>query len=76
MADITLHGNGIPCPSCELRREARDPWDSSPVPCNDCNGTGRKGTDFQAYLDAVAWAKEHYWPAKEAAWAAQNEATA
>lgn len=65
MADPGLHENGEPCPACALRREAEDKTSilRTPVPCNNCGGTGRIGfSDAQIVATAAAWAREHYWP--------------
>lgn len=73
-ADATLHGNGICCPACELRRESRDPMDETPVPCNTCGGTGRVGhSDHDIIRTSTAWAKEHYWPERIRRWELQNQ---
>jgi hypothetical protein len=76
MPDASLHGNGDDCPACALRRDelrAARAMDQS-VPCNFCGGEGRVGRAVAAIIrEACAWAIEHYWPAKEAEWRAQNE---
>lgn len=74
MADAFLHGNGHPCPACSLRREDLAPRVSAEpeeVPCNECGGTGRIGIpDTDLVRESAAWARAHYWPAREARWAA------
>lgn len=69
--DPGLHGNGVPCPACELRREqlvAEAAMDQS-VACNFCAGTGRVGRAVAEIVrEAVAWAAEHYWPERVARW--------
>lgn len=73
--DHTLHDNGETCPACELRREARDPWDASPVPCNTCGGSGRLAfTKADVVNRSAAWARKHYWPERERRWAILNGA--
>lgn len=80
--DSTLHGNCIPCPSCELRREALTGLSGEfgpitdhrhvHVPCNDCGGQGLRPLTAQQVVDAAAAeARAKYWPAKEAVWAEQ-----
>jgi hypothetical protein len=71
--DKALHGNGVPCPACELRRdnlrESRA-MDQS-VGCNFCGGEGRVGKATQEIIrEACEWARREYWPAREAEWAA------
>lgn len=71
--DATLHENGDPCPACELRREDRDPWDTTPVPCNTCRGSGRVSRgEVEVAARSVAWARKCYWPEREARWKLQN----
>ena len=75
MADRTLHGNGTECPACALRREGMDTAAilRPHVPCNYCGGVGRLPIAEAAIVaEAVAWAREHYWPARKALWALQN----
>ena len=78
MRDPTLHGNGDNCPACELRRDelrAAAAMDQV-VPCNFCGGTGRVGRAVAEIIrEACLWARENYWPAREAAWAAQAGTT-
>lgn len=74
--DITLHGNGVDCPACALRRDdlrAAAAMDQA-VPCNFCGGAGRvERAVAEIIREACAWAVANYWPACEAAWARQNE---
>lgn len=76
MPDITLHGNGDNCPACELRRDelrAAASMDQA-VSCNFCGGTGRVGRAVvEIVREACEWARREYWPAREAAWRAENE---
>ncbi len=69
MPDPTLHGNGYTCPACELRREADrkcSAFESSDIPCNQCNGIGRIAkTAAQIVAEQVAWAREHHWSQKQ-----------
>lgn len=65
MADITLQGNGYPCPACELRREVEDKTQimRPDVPCNVCKGLGRLGfSDAEIVGRAVDEARRLYWP--------------
>lgn len=69
MTDRTLHGNGEPCPACELRREGVDAAAiiRPAVPCNLCGGVGRMAIpDAAIVAAAVARARVHYWPAFDA----------
>ncbi len=73
MADPTLHGNGIACPACELRREEahRHFTGRIDVPCNNCGGTGRVAFSTSDIIRGhVVWARENYWPERIARWAA------
>lgn len=77
MPDISLHGNGVPCPACELRRDQLREGKAldQRVECNFCGGLGRVGRAVEAIIkEAVEWAAVHYWPAKEAEWARKNAA--
>lgn len=65
MADPFLHGNGYPCPACELQREAdreRTVFGSKVrPPCNNCEGTGRIAKPkAQIVSEQVASARIHY----------------
>ncbi len=76
MANPALHHNGTSCPQCELRREAvnLEFTGAADVPCNGCGGTGRIAhSDTTIVRDCVEWAREHYWPEREARWALQNQ---
>lgn len=66
MPDITLHGNGAPCPGCALRRASDvDLWGPSTTDCNACGGVGRIARPIENIIaDHVAWAREHYWPGR------------
>lgn len=78
MADMTLHGNGENCPACELRRgpQRSDRAMNQSVECNFCGGSGRVGRAVADIIrEAVVWAKEHYWPEREKAYAKHNEAS-
>lgn len=73
--DPNLHHNGEMCPACECRRESRNPMDETPVPCNNCGGSGRVTRGETTVIrDCVTWAKKHYWPERERRWAEQNGA--
>ena len=75
MPDIGLHGNGVPCPACELRREAliEGRAMNQSVECNFCGGVGRVGRAVEAIIrEACEWAAANYWPQKEAEWAREN----
>lgn len=68
MADLTLHGNGYPCPACALRREAEDKSAvlRPDVPCNVCRGLGRLGySEAEIVRRTVEEARRLYWPAFE-----------
>ena len=70
MPDKHLHGNGKPCPACELRRAAHQRQDIA-LPCNKCGGTGHLPIPTRTIISqAVAEARRHYWPAVEARWRA------
>lgn len=75
MPDPALHGNGDPCPACEMRREAmaaRGEWPEV-RDCNVCAGTGRLPREIAVIVaETVAEARRLYWPAVEARWAAHN----
>jgi len=72
MPDRYLHGNGEPCPACELRRAA-EPWLVTPVPCNQCKGKGRIPIPTMEIIRrATDDARRSYWPAVEARWQACN----
>jgi hypothetical protein len=75
MVDITLHGNGEDCPACALRRDylrAAGAMDQV-VSCNFCGGTGRVGRAVAEIVrEAVTWARDHYWPERDARWADQT----
>lgn len=76
MADLTLHGNGYPCPACELRREIEDKTQimRPGIACNVCKGVGRLGfTEAEIVARTVEEARRLYWPAFEARTARQNE---
>lgn len=79
MPDASLHGNGDDCPACALRRDelrAAGAMDQT-VDCNLCGGLGRIPRDPGEIVRLSAeWARRHYWPAREAAWRAENEARA
>lgn len=65
MADAGLHGNGVSCPACELRRAEQDTRAvlRAPVPCNACGGTGRGAiADVEIVESSAEWARAHYWP--------------
>lgn len=66
MPDITLHGNGAPCPGCALRREAdASLWGPCVPDCNLCGGVGRIARPIEDIVaDHVAWARAHYWPGR------------
>jgi hypothetical protein len=69
--DPGLHGNGINCPACELRRErlVADAAMDQSVACNFCGGTGRVGRAVAEIVrEAVEWAARHYWPERIARW--------
>jgi hypothetical protein len=74
MPDAALHGNGYNCPACELRREeqaARGEWPRVPD-CNRCKGTGRLALRTKDIVAAaVAEARAHYWPERDARWGTQ-----
>lgn len=73
--DANLTENGKACPACELRREEANRKFTGPanVPCNNCGGTGRVSHGItQVYSSSVAWARENYWPEREARWKKQN----
>lgn len=79
MPDVTLHGNGVNCPACELRRDPlrEDAAMDQSVECNFCGGTGRVGKAVEQIIrEAVEWARDHYWPERDSAWAKQNRETA
>ena len=75
MPDTILHGNGVNCPACELRRgelRAQGAMDQV-VPCNFCGGEGRVGRAVADIIrEACEWAKEHYWPERDKAFAKHN----
>jgi hypothetical protein len=82
VSDHTLCGNNDPCPACALQREAvvgqAGPWgpvtDGRQVhlPCQLCDGWGLLAlSDAEIVARTVAIARRDYWPAREAAWAAQ-----
>lgn len=69
--DAALHGNGVDCPACALRRDdlrAAAAMNQS-VECNFCGGTGRVGRAVAEIVrEACEWAADHYWPEREARW--------
>lgn len=69
--DTSLHGNGVNCPACELRRDdlrAAAAMDQV-VECNFCGGSGRVGRAVAGIVrEAVQWASEHYLPERVARW--------
>jgi hypothetical protein len=82
MADHTLCGNNDPCPACALQRESvigqADAWGSVTdarhvhLPCQLCDGYGPLPlTEAEIVRRTVAAARRDYWPAREAAWAAE-----
>lgn len=78
MTDFTLHGNGYPCPACELRREAenKSAITRPDVPCNVCRGIGRLPySDAEIVRRTVEEARRIYWPMVEARWAASAQFT-
>ena len=68
--DISLHGNGVDCPACALRREAEDAgvirrarWSR----CQLCDGRGRLPRPVGDIIaDHVAEARQLHWPDFEA----------
>lgn len=69
MADATIHGNGVDCPACALRRDELRAAAAinQVVSCNFCGGTGRVGRAVEEIIrEAVLWACTHYWPEREA----------
>lgn len=88
MTDHTLHGNGEPCPACALRRDewlagcgavddfggpTRDPRHVH-FDCQLCDGSGIVPlADAEIIARAVAWAAVHYWPARIARWAKEEQ---
>lgn len=83
MVDHSIYENCEPCPACELRREsivghvnAFGPVTDHRhvfVECNECGGYGLKPIPaVEIVARAAEWARLNYWPAREAAWAAQN----
>jgi hypothetical protein len=74
MPDAALHGNGYNCPGCELRRAeqiARGGFGPAPA-CNQCKGTGRIALRTKDIVAAaVAEARLHYWPERDARWGTQ-----
>lgn len=76
MADPSLHGNGYPCPACEMRREAQDKGAilRPETPCNACGGLGRLAySDAEIVARTVEEARRLYWPAFEARIARNQE---
>ena len=75
MPDHTLHGNGEPCPACELRREALDRSQilQPVIECQVCDGSGLVPLSAAEIVRRTCEeARRIYWPAFEARIAAQN----
>lgn len=75
MPDKTLHGNGVNCPACELRRDPlrEERAMDQAVACNFCGGSGRVGKAVAEIIrEACEWAKAHYWPERDRAFAEHN----